>query len=403
MCAFLLTGCATYQSKVDQARDHLARQQPKSAIEHLRPLAEEPGKDQLIYIYDYATALQAAGDFKESNRWFEKAYRLSEEKDYTSLSRQAGSLLLSEEMVQYRGEDFERLFVHVMLALNYLMQNDLEAANVETRRLVERLNYYRLEQKKPYEQNPFALYLNGHIWEANRNWDSAYIDFEKAYQINPSLTAVQEDLVRTAYKSRRMEQFQKWSKKFNIPKKKEWESRSHGELVVFYLQGFGPRKAPRPDSPRFPMLVPAQNRTKVAEIEILKDNITFEKNKTELAYNVQDVAIKTLNDQYGLLVAKRIAGVVAKDVAAKRIAKENEALGLAAFIAMHVSDRADLRHWSTLPETIQVARYSLPVGPYLVKAKGLDSSGAETGEASEETPIQIQSGRKTFVVWRSWQ
>jgi uncharacterized protein len=401
--SLFLSGCATYQGKVDNARNLLASNKPQEAADYLKPLAEKDDGDQLIYIYDYATALQATGNFKESNKWYEVAYKMGEAKDYTSLSRQAGSLLLSEEMVQYRGEDFEKLFVHVMLALNYLAQNDLEGANVETRRLVDRLNYYRIEEKKPYEQNPFAFYLNGHIWEANRQWDSAYIDFEKAYNLNPKLEAVQEDLVRTAYKSRRMEQFEKWSKKFNIPKRKEWESSKNGELVVFYLQGFGPRKQPRPDSPRFPMLVPVSNMTKMADIEVSKDNIPFGKIRTEMAYNVQDVAIKTLNDQYAKLVAKRIAGMVAKDVAAKRIAKENEALGLVAFIAMHASDRADLRQWSTLPQSIQVARYYLPVGEYKVTAKGLNSLEAPTGENSEEIPVEIRGGRKSFVIWRSWK
>ncbi len=404
---FILTlgvsGCATYQSKVDQARHYLAEGKPQEAADYLKPLAEKDDGDQLIYVYDYATALQAAQNFKESSKWYEVAYKMGEQKDYTSVGRQAGSLLLSEEMVQYKGEDFERLFVHLMLALNYLSLNDLEGANVETRRLIDRLNYYRIEEKKPYEQNPFAFYLNGHIWEANRNWDSAYIDFEKAYTLNPNLKAVQEDLVRTAYKARRTEQFQKWSKKFGIPKNPDWENSKNGELVVFYLQGFGPRKAPRPDSPRFPMLMPVQNHTHWAEVEIKKDNIPFRRDETELAYNVQDVAIKTLNDQYAGLVAKRIAGFVAKDAAAKQIGKKNEALGLVALIAMHASDRADLRQWSTLPQTIQVARYSLPVGKYEVQAKGLSLRKEQTGENSEMIPVEIRSGRKSFVIWRSWR
>src|SRR5690606_4792390 len=144
--------------------------------------------------------------------WFQKADKLSDLQDYISLTRQAGSLLLSQELVQYKGEDFERLFINVMSAINYLMLGDLEAANVETRRLNEKLNYYRIEEKKPYEQNSFAFYLNAHIWEANRNWDSAYIDFKKAYELNPEFEYIKEDLVRSAYNARRMDEYAKWSK-----------------------------------------------------------------------------------------------------------------------------------------------------------------------------------------------
>ncbi len=415
MCAFALGGCATYQSKVDLARDKLAANHPEEAAEFLKPLAEKENDDQLIYVFDYATALQAAGDYKLSSQWFEKSMKIADENDYTSVSRQAGSLLFSQEMVQYKGEDFERLFIHVMLALNYLSMGDLEGANVETRRLNEKLNYYRLEEKKPYEQNPFAFYISGHIWEANKNWDSAYIDFERAYKINPSLVAVQEDLVRTAWKSRRIDQFEKYSKLFKIQKKKEWENPKYGELVVFYLQGWGPRKAPRPDSPRFPQLNPVRNFTQMAEVEVVPDLTAKSKNpitvmgnavtkaKTEMAYDVQSVAIKTLDDDYASLVAKRAAGFVAKQVVASQIGQRNEALGLAALIAMHVTDRADLRQWSTLPQTIQVARLYLPVGDYKVLVRGLRDNGNESGEVSKEMKVKIEPRQKAFVNWRSWQ
>ena len=56
-------------------------------------------------------------------------------------------------------------------------------------------------------------------------------------------------------------------------------------------------------------------------------------------------------------MAKRIAGMVAKESRAEsRFPKKNEGLGFAYLgVAMHASDRADLRQWSTLPETVQAA------------------------------------------------
>lgn len=415
LLALNLCGCATYQAKVDAAREKLAANQPVEAAALLKPLAEKENDDQLIFVFDYATALQAAGDYKLSSAWFEKSMHIADENDYTSVTRQAGSLLFSQEMVQYKGEDFERLFIHVMLALNYLAMGDLEGANVETRRLNEKLNYYRLEEKKPYEQNPFAFYISGHIWEANKNWDSAFIDFSKAYKIDPNLKALQEDLVRTAWKSRRMDEYEKYSKKFGIQKRKEWENPKYGELVVFYLQGWGPRKAPRPEAQTFPHLVPVRNITQQAQVEVIPDlnanekshvavvgNATM-KDKTELAYDVQAVAIKTLDDDYASLVAKRAAAFVTKQVVASQIGQRNEALGLAALIAMHVSDRADLRQWSTLPQTIQVARMYLPVGEYKVIVRGLRDNGSESGEVSQDMKVKVEPRQKSFVTWRSWQ
>jgi uncharacterized protein len=407
-CILANIGCATYQGKVSQARSYLNNNQTEEAVNYLKPLAEKESDDQLIYVFDYATALQANGNYKESNDWFQKADKISNLQDYFSITKQAGSLLFAQELVQYKGEDFERLFINVMGAINYLMLGDLESANVETRKLNEKLNYYRVEQKKKYEQNSFAFYLNGHIWEANKNWDSAYIDFKKAYDLNPGFEYIKEDLVRSAWRARRTEAYEKYSKEFKIKKRPEWEDKKYGELLLVYLQGWGPRKQPNPAAPRFPVLVPTFNYTKSAKILVYKnpDQTAGKPDFTEMTqdvYNVELIATNTLNDQYAELVAKRIAGIVAKEVAANAVSKENELLGALTWVAMHASDRADLRQWSTLPQTIQVARVYLPVGKYQIAVEGLGVDSKESGEQSKLIPVEIKPGKKSFALWRSWR
>ena len=61
--------------------------------------------------------------------------------------------------------------------LNFALMNDLDSARVETRRLTEKLEFFRSERKEQYKDNSLAFYLNAHIWEANRDWDSALIGF----------------------------------------------------------------------------------------------------------------------------------------------------------------------------------------------------------------------------------
>ena len=90
LCIFL-SGCATYQSKVERARTLLESHDAEKAIGLLKPLAKEDGKDQLIYIFDYATALQIAGKYKESNQELMAADRMSDRKNYLSVSRFGGS------------------------------------------------------------------------------------------------------------------------------------------------------------------------------------------------------------------------------------------------------------------------------------------------------------------------
>ena len=56
-------------------------------------------------------------DYKKSNEVFLKADKLSEQIDYQSVSRVAGATLLNEEMVQYKGDTFEKLFINASAAL----------------------------------------------------------------------------------------------------------------------------------------------------------------------------------------------------------------------------------------------------------------------------------------------
>jgi hypothetical protein len=390
--------CATYQLNVDEARRDLI-QNPSKAVERLRPLAEKPSDDQLLYVLDYAMALQLAGEYKESAKNFMMADKLAEAQDYTSLSRQAGSLLLSEEMVQYKGDDYEKIFINVFSAINYLLLHDLESAGVETRRLTDKLKYYIQEEKKPYEQNPFAIYLNGHIWEANKNYDSALIDFERAYNLGINNQYIKEDLLRSAMRAGRRDKVEKYKSEFQMSPQKNWQDNKKGELILIYQQGWGPRKVPNPASPRLPILTSVGSYTKSAKM-LVPGLGEF---ATALIFDIENIAIKTLNDQMGALVAKRAAGMVAKEAVAKRVSKDNEVLGLAMFIAMHASDRADVRQWSTLPQTIQIARAYLPTGEHSIDVKGFSAYGEATGEAKTFEKVKIRPQKKTFIMWRSYK
>ena len=98
---FFLSACATYQDQVAGARDAISSGDTEKALKELKPKADKPSDDQLIYVLDYATALQYADRIDESNKYFMMADKLAEVQDYHSVSKVAGSMFLNEEMVQY--------------------------------------------------------------------------------------------------------------------------------------------------------------------------------------------------------------------------------------------------------------------------------------------------------------
>ncbi len=391
----LLSGCATYQGKVGAARSALSEGKYAETNSILEPLANTEDKDQLVYVLDYATALQVQGRYTESSQYFMKADELADFQNYTSVSKQAASLLMSQEMVQYKGEDFEVLLINVMNAINFALNGQLDSARVETRRLTNKIDFFRTEKKLDYAESPFLYYLNGHIWEANGDWDSAFIDFKKAYDLGMNNKFIQQDLIRVADRARRRSQLNQFKQQFKIDEM-PWKNRLNGELILIYQQGWGPRKKPNPQAPRFPILEPLYCTTDQAQIVWRGDVLA----KTEVAYDVESAAITALNSQYGELVAKRIAGIVAKEVVSHQVAKENELAGAVLNIFLHASDRADLRQWSTLPKTIQVARIYLPEGKHEIKLQGLD--GSRVSEETEPFEVNIRAGKKHFIGWRTF-
>ncbi|HEY1078779.1 MAG TPA: hypothetical protein VGE46_01730 [Bdellovibrio sp.] len=392
-----LLGCATYQHKVTDARDALARRDFDTALKNLKPLALQANGDQLVYLLDYGVALQLAGQYKESNDILLQADRLSEQIDYHSVSRIAGSLALNEEMVQYKGDTFEKIFINAYLAMNFLEMGKLDDALVEARRINEKFLKYRADEKKAFELNSFSKYLSAVIWEASRSYDDAYIAYNEAYKIDPTISTIHEDLIRSAKLARRMDSYQAWKKQF--PEVKEdpaWYDKNRGELIVIYQQGWGPRKAPGPGEYRFPTLIPVYSETQQARL-----NISSKSYLSREVYDVQKAAIETLRDDQGILVAKRVAGLATKAVLSDQLRQKNELLGSLAWIAMNVADRADVRQWSTLPQTIQIIRVPLAAGKYSAIVEGLNMSAAPTGEVSDERTIEIKPGQKKFIVWRS--
>ncbi|MES2769391.1 MAG: hypothetical protein V4596_09615 [Bdellovibrionota bacterium] len=405
-----LVSCSHFSRTSSQANSYLRSGDYDKAIDVLKPLAEEEGDDQLVYLLDYGMALHLAGKYDESIKAFLKADDIAALKDYHSISKVAASILMNEGMVQYKGDDFEKVFIHVYLALDFLMKNDLDGALVETRRTNEVLQKYRDEGKKNYDQNAFAFYLSGIIWEADRKWDDAYISYKDALNQEPRNKVYQKDAYRLAKMSSRMDELGFLFKKHGInitevAKRAEENPIGKGdsELIFIYQQGPGPIKKPHPDFPRIPKLYPQATQSSAAKVYIKGLSSSLSTNaSTKEIYNVSDVAIKTLDDQYAGLIAKRAAGIAAKYAAAKQVGKKNELLGAVAWIGLNLTDQADLRQWSTLPGAFQVARIKLPPGEYEISAESIGPNGNALSEEMSAAKVKIKAQQKTFITWRSY-
>lgn len=393
-----IVSCATYQTKVFEARKQLRGERFDEALVSLKKLSENVDRDQLVYLMDYAMALQIAGKYKESAEAFGRADKLVDLNDYHSITNVVGATLGGEEMVQYKGESYEKFLINTLNAINYLMMGDYDGGLVEARRINDKISKMKMDGRDPYEQSPFARYLAALMWESERKFDDAYLEYEGSYKIDKSNPFLPADLIRSSRLARRDETYKKWKSDFaSVQENSQWYDKGMGELIVIYQQGWGPEKQVRSGQYRFPQLRPTPNQTQSAQIKISG----FESISTFQVYDIAHVAIQTLEKDFGALIARRVGGVAVKAVVADQIRQKNELLGSLAWIAMNVADRADLRQWSTLPASIQIGRVFLKPGIYKIAMQGMDSGNNVTRDAMTEKEIKITAGRKTFINWRS--
>jgi hypothetical protein len=122
---------------------------------------------------------------------------------------------------------------------------------------------------------------------------------------------------------------------------------------------------------------------------------------SQTAANISEIATKQLDEQYASLVAMRVAGIATKAVVADQIRQKNQLLGELAWIASNAMDRADLRQWSSLPASFQIAKLRLKPGKYRIRAVGINMGGEPTSEQTGWLDIEVKPRKKQFIYFRT--
>lgn len=362
------------------------------------------GKDGLLYLLDLGLALHSAGKYEESIRYFRMADEAVEIKDYTSLSTEAATLLASDTIKQYKGEDFENVLISAYLALDYALIGKREDAIVEAKRVNRKLYMMATEGKRRYKQNAFARYLAATLYEADKNWNDAYVDYKFAAELLPNSPSIGRDLWAMAWKMKNHDELAKYEKQYKLSEedkaaaKKRVSPDRPAEIVVIFQNGISPKKIPEPNFPSVPKFVPRPNPVREGEASIQSANgKEVARGKTEAMMDIEAVAIQNLSEKWGGLLAKKIGGTVAKHAIGNVIDSKtgNSGIGSLIAFAMYAADQADTRSWNLLPKDLQLARFSVPAGTYTVT---LQPVGA--GRSLPEKTVAVKSGEKIFVNFR---
>ncbi len=411
----LLSGCASYSQRFDAVEAQLAAGNPSAALQALEKNHGNSRRDEVLYQLNRALLLRMQGEYRQSNQALEQAKRLIDELDAISVSEQAGSLTVNDTLKSYIGSDFERALLHVYAALNYLQLGLPDEARVEILQLDVLLNLQADGEGKGYTEDAFARYLSGLVYEQLGEWSDAMIAYRRAYHdyrkyqeyfgVEPP-RSLGLALLRMAEHLGLKEELREYRQAFAIA---QWTPlpalRSKGEVVLIVGTGLAPSKreestailAPevgvmvRVSLPRY------ETRPQpVGEVRLLTDAATAD---AELVEDIDAIAIKTLQEQMPAITARALARAVVKYRAAREAGKRDQGLGLLVNIAGFISEQADTRSWSTLPQRIYLARRFLPPGRHDVSVRLLGHGGQVLAQ-KQFTGVTIEAGQKVYLSWR---
>lgn len=440
----LLAGCgAGYSSLMRASLKHLERRDYEGALARL----EKPeGKtNKLLYRLERGLIFHYQGQYQTSNQEFEKAEKLIDELYTRSVSRQLASLITNDAIIPYSGEEFERAFIHYYRALNYAYLGLPEDALVECRKANLKLADYAqdADYQLSYKNDAFIQYLTGIFYEAQGEWNDAYIsykDAEQGYQAYQQAFGLQMpptlpiDLARLANRLGFADERAGYIERYQLDPKSLTGTGS-GQVVVFVEQGFVARKR------QHEVQIPLLKDDNTHEVWNLSDQMSYRYYHPHPFYGeveywlkvalpvyqelpsqirgvrlsgagqsvsgvlVEDldaIAFKTLQEKENSILAKTLARSLAKYLITKKAKKENEALGVLFNLIGFTTETADTRSWLSLPSRVELARFSLPPGTLDLTLELLDDRG-QTVETQVFPGVQVAAGKTLFLNYRSFR
>lgn len=457
--AALMAGCATYYQKTQKFQEYILDGNMSKAQQWLEKNdKEKKGKNELLYYMYSGWVSWMLGDVENSNSELERADFLIE--DYKKqIGYEAFALISNPGVRPYQAEDFEKVFVNYFKALNYVQAGNYDDAIVEARRItikLQQLNSKYKEHKNRYSDDAFAHIMIGTLYEANRDYNNAFIAYRNALEVYESIYVsnfglhppeqLKKDVLRSAYLTGFHDEVAFYERQFNM--EYQHEAMDGGELVFFWQNGFGPVKSEwsitftmipgdagfvtytnEEYGLTFPFYIgdrSPEEQAQLRDLSILR--VAFPKYverrpvfkgayleaagqqvQLELAEDVNQIAFKTLDDrmlrEFGnalLRVAtKKAMELAVREATKNETDKDKVDIGdiapAAITILNAVTEKADTRNWQTLPHSIYYTRMRLPEGQHQIKLT------AFSGKVDDETSldIEIRENRTTFYVFQS--
>jgi len=405
-------GCANYSDNIRSVEQQLVSQNYQAALTTLDKLYDDSARDAVLYNMNKGMLLRMSGDYRGSNAAFATAKKLIEQLEAISVTEQASSLVVNDQVKSYEGADFEKILLQFYMILNYLELGQKDDARVEVLQIDQRLK--EIKQKRSSEALPeeaWVRYMSGIVFEDLGEWSDAMIAYRKAYQAYTQYLAsyklsvpysLKLALLRLADRQGLYEELEQYKKEFGI---NEWDTiaqrQDKGELVIVVSSGLAPVKKPNSAtviSPRTGQLirisVPVYVERPIA-LSGVNYQVGDQQGQLELMEIVDPLAIKSLEQEMPTIIARAAARQAIKYQATKQARQEDSALGLLVNLTGALLEQADTRSWTTLPQAIYMARVSLSPGTYNLSVRIVSSYDGKDKTVNLDG-IKIKAGETVY-------
>jgi hypothetical protein len=399
----LLASCASYPQRTEGAlrdfqRGHFGAAQRDFADEEVTGSAFLSGAEA-------GTVALAAGDWEAARRHLHRATAEVEEIEQKALVDPEGfaeglaSWVFNDTTQRYEGEGFERVYVHAALALAYLAVGKLDDVYVEARLGNRLLEAEEELYEKEYRAGGLGHLVSAVAYELLDQPDQAYIDYRRMEEKGVGTALAGRALVRLANDLGRREDIAHWEELYG-----PYSERPEGaaNIVVIAGVGLGPFKTesslavPTADG-LVAVAVPGMAfRPQAVESLLLVAEESGASVRTDVVEDVSRVANENLEDRLAWTVSKSVARGFIKREITKELEDEYGAGGrLIGDLFAIVTERADLRSWTTLPDSWQACRMFLPSGRHSLSLEAIG------GEAHALGTFELDPGETLIILART--
>lgn len=400
----VLQGCSHYSAKTKGVRAKLETGRPDLALREFEQQSHDSNDKVLTHLHK-GMLKRMVGEYRQSNKDFEVAKKEMEDLYTTSVTRSVGSAIVNDTVREYAGDRYEQVLIHSYMALNYLAIGQIDSARVE----VLQADVKMREWGETPMEDPFVRYLSGIIFEALGEYDQALVSYRKAVGVYkktinkhglPVPNQLKLDLLRMLSYEGMRDELRQYESEFGI-KFNGTDEKNKGYLIAILDNGLGPAKSQhtiRTWAPsirqRLKIALPTYKgrakSTRAARVAI--DEKYYDFNTVE---NIDGMARKALEEDMPAITVRALARMVIKHKASKEAEKRSNGLiGLAFKVGGMVSEIADTRSWSSLPQEIQLIRVPLAAGKYNAR---IEIMGRGRVIDSMAHAVDIKKGRLTFI------